>query len=164
MVHNTSSRLTINLIQLFAFPFLFIIDIEKHAIYVLQITLPNDCRENEHAFAGLFVCFSRLLHISLYILYLVSWFPVEIIHRSHQELWRNFGIIQLDAKCLLIRSWPIGLDVFDDEALFEEVVYALIGYETEIVEMNWHGQSIAKLALCFLTVQSVIWPIFLLAC
>jgi hypothetical protein len=64
---------------------------------------------------------------------LVSWFPVKIIRRSHKELRRNFRIIQLDAKHLLIRSWPIGLNVFDDEALFEEVVYALIGYETEIV-------------------------------
>ena len=47
-------------------PSLISIDIEKHEIYVLQITLPKDCRENENVFAGFFICLSRLLRISLY--------------------------------------------------------------------------------------------------
>jgi hypothetical protein len=61
-----------------------------------------------------------------------AWYP-GFQSKSYTGCTRNFGIIQLGTKHLLIRSWPIGLNIFDDEALFEEVVYVLIGYETEIV-------------------------------
>ena len=120
----------------------FVIDIKKHRISVLVVTIPNDNTYQDGTFVVLFIFFFRPLQISFSFLYLVARFPVIVKNRLYKQLRGDFEIIYLEAQRLPDRRRPVSLDVFYNERMSVDVARGLVFDEIAVVQMQWHGHTV----------------------